>query len=240
MRGRARLESAPLCRYQKGMEHLPREHTDAPRRNRPASPAITRLRTTFAARPKPAWIPGDFGPQPDGRPPADDPFFSNANLADAAVLVAITDRPAPGILLTTRAADLAQHAGQVAFPGGRVEDGDRNLQEAALREAREEIGLPPDTVEVLGVQAPYHTGSGFLVHPVVGIVPPDLSYRIEPAEVANLFEVPVAFLFDRDNYETQSVFYKGRVRSYYSAMWEGHRIWGATAGMLLNLAMQLG
>lgn len=190
---------------------------------------ISRSRDVFSKAAGPPLIGGDSGF-------ANDPF--SKDLTTAAVLVPIISHPEPSILLTTRSAHLSEHAGQVAFPGGRVEAQDRSVVEAALREANEEIGLPVDKVDVVGVQSPYLTGSGYTVSPVVGIVPAGLSYQADPGEVANIFEVPLKFLFNPDNYEAREVFYKGRNRRYYAADWEGHNIWGATAGMLLNLAVR--
>lgn len=156
----------------------------------------------------------------------------------AAVLVAITDRADPGLLLTERHADLREHGGQIAFPGGRIDDGE-NAQAAALREAWEELSLDPAQVRILGEADHYRTITGFGVTPVVGVVPPDLELTPNPAEVADWFEVPLAFVLDPANHAGKQIVFKGQPRSYYEIVWNGRRIWGATAAMLVNLARRL-
>lgn len=157
----------------------------------------------------------------------------------AAVLVAVTDRAEPGIILTQRTETLRSHAGQVAFPGGRIDPADDGPIGAALREAEEEIALPAALVEVLGVADRYRTVTGFDVTPVVGIVPPDLMLVAAEAEVAAVFEVPLAFLFDAANHVEATAHYQGRERRYYEIMWGERRIWGATAAMIVNLSRRL-
>jgi 8-oxo-dGTP pyrophosphatase MutT (NUDIX family) len=158
----------------------------------------------------------------------------------AAVLVAITDRPEPGVLLTLRQQHLRQHAGQIAFPGGRVDPEDDSLEAAALREAWEEIGLDPAAVEVAGLSDAYRVGTGFTVTPVIGVVPPDLPLMPHEAEVAAVFEVPLAFLLETANHARRSAEWQGRTRHFHEILWEDRRIWGATAGMIVNLARRLG
>ena len=152
----------------------------------------------------------------------------------AAVLVAIVNRPEGlQVLLTQRSADLPDHPGQISFPGGRVEPHDGSLAAAALRESTEEIGLPADRVEVLGQLAEYETVTGYRVTPVVGWVEPPFALRPDPVEVADVFEVPLAFILDPDNCQRH---YRmlGTTRRYYWAIPFGERyIWGATAAMLL-------
>jgi 8-oxo-dGTP pyrophosphatase MutT (NUDIX family) len=161
-------------------------------------------------------------------------------LRPAAVLIAVTDRPEPGVLLTRRAESLRSHAGQVAFPGGRVDPGDADVIAAALREADEEIGLPAAAVEVVGTVGVFRTVTGFEVTPVVGVVPPDLPLRPHDAEVAALFEVPLAHLLDPANHLVRQVEWKGAERTFYEIPWVGERIWGATAAMIVNFGRRLG
>ncbi|WP_370310437.1 CoA pyrophosphatase [Sphingobium abikonense] len=161
-------------------------------------------------------------------------------LAPAAVLVAITDRPEPGLILTERSMALRKHAGQVAFPGGRVDPSDADAIAGALREAQEEIALPPDRVELVGISDRYQTFTGFDIVPVLGVVPPDLPLRAQESEVASWFEVPLAFALDPANRIRREVEYAGAMRTYYEIHWEGRRIWGITAAILANLSRRLG
>lgn len=156
----------------------------------------------------------------------------------AAVLVAITDRREPGIILTVRRENLRTHAGQVAFPGGRIDPGE-NAVEAALREAHEEILLHPSAVEVVGAIEPYRTVTSYLVTPVVGVIPPDLPLEPHEVEVGDWFEAPLAHLLDPANQERRSALFQGRERHYYEILWEDRRIWGATAAMIVNLSRRL-
>jgi 8-oxo-dGTP pyrophosphatase MutT (NUDIX family) len=167
------------------------------------------------------------------RPTPDGPF------TPAAVLVAITDRPAPGMLFTLRHAGLRQHSGQVAFPGGRLDPDDADAIAAALREAEEEIALPPGVVEVIGRSDTFRTGTGFAIEPIIGIVPPDLPLQPADGEVEAIFEVPLDFLLDAANRELKTVDWQGGKRSYYEYLWEEQRIWGVTAAILVNLARRI-
>lgn len=167
------------------------------------------------------------------RPMPDGPF------TPAAVLIAITDRAQPGMILTQRHAGLRAHAGQVAFPGGRLDPEDVDAVAAALREAEEEIALPRDAVEVLGRSDLFRTGTGFSIEPIVGIVPPDLPLHPAEAEVDAIFEVPLDFLLDPANRDYKTVEWQGGLRSYYEFVWEERRIWGVTAAMLVNLARRI-
>ena len=167
-----------------------------------------------------------------------DDLPAHETLAAAAVLVPITDRARPGVILTQRTETLRKHAGQVAFPGGRIDPGEDAVT-AALREADEEIALPPSAVQVIGASDRYRTGTGFSITPIVGVVTPDLVLRPSEAEVASVFEVPLDFLLDGANHRRASVMWQGRERSYYEMLWEDRRIWGATAGMIVNLSRRL-
>jgi 8-oxo-dGTP pyrophosphatase MutT (NUDIX family) len=164
---------------------------------------------------------------------------SRAPLVPAAVLVPLVRAPEPKLLLTTRTATLRNHAGQVAFPGGRIDPEDEGPVAAALREAHEEIGLAPHRVEVLGIGDPYQTGTGYSVLPVVGSIPTGLSFAPNPHEVADLFEVPLDHALDPRNHQLREAEWKGRMRRFYVIEWQERVIWGATAGMLVNLAARL-
>lgn len=163
----------------------------------------------------------------------------------AAVLVAIVLRAEePTVLLTQRTEHLKNHAGQVSFPGGRAETYDADIVATALREAQEEVGLPPQRVDVLGTLPVYTTGTGFLVTPVVGLVEPGFVLQTDPNEVAEAFEVPLSFLMSPLNHRLHEIEQEGESRQFYSMPWPGVRmsgesheyfIWGATAAMLRNL-----
>ena len=177
--------------------------------------------------------------QPSAEPLlAGDDYSSSEDLVPAAVLVAITDRPEPGVILTVRHADLRTHAGQIAFPGGRVDDGE-DAAGAALREAWEELSLPRVAVRPIGMLDPYRTVTGFSVTAVIGVVPPDLPLTPHEREVADWFEAPLAFVLDPANQQRHSALFEGRTRHYYRIDWNGRNIWGATAAMLVNLSRRL-
>ena len=153
----------------------------------------------------------------------------------AAVLVPIVDRSEPTVLLTLRTAELASHAGQVAFPGGKIDPGDESPVAAALREAREEVGLAPMLVEPIGYLDLYLTFSGFRILPTVARVKPDFALTLNPREVTESFEVPLAFLMNPDNHQRKTRDWKGIAREYYAMPFENRYIWGITAGILRNL-----
>lgn len=163
---------------------------------------------------------------------------SASALVPAAVLIAITGRPEPGAILTVRREHLRTHAGQVAFPGGRIDPGEDALA-AALREADEEIGLSPSAVIVAGLLDPYTTVTGYHITPVLAVIPPDLPLAPHEEEVAGWFEAPLAYLLDPANHLRRSALFGGRERHYYEILWEGHRVWGATAAIIVNLARRL-
>ena len=160
------------------------------------------------------------------------------SLAAAAVLVAVTDRPRPGVILTQRSDTLRRHAGQVAFPGGRVDPGEDSIR-AALREAEEEIGLPPARVTVIGSVDQYRTVTGYAVTPVLAAIPADLPFTLSPREVASVFEVPLDHLLDPANQIEQDMMWRGTPRKYWEIRWEDRRVWGATAAMIVNLSRRL-
>ncbi len=164
----------------------------------------------------------------------------NIILAPAAVLVAITDRPEPGLILTQRSEKLRKHPGQIAFPGGRVDAGDADEIAGALREAHEEIGLPPHLAQIVGTSDRYHTYTGFDIVPVLAVIPPDLPLLAQESEVADWFELPLSFALDPANRSRHAVEFDGIVRHYYEIMWQGRRIWGVTAAILANLSHRLG
>jgi 8-oxo-dGTP pyrophosphatase MutT (NUDIX family) len=161
-------------------------------------------------------------------------------LIPAAVLVPVVDRPDATVILTERPKTMRKHAGQISFPGGRIDPGDEGPVAAALREAREEIGLLPASVDVIGTADLYRTVTGFEVTPVIGVLPPDLPLTAHPAEVASIFEAPLRHLLDPGRQETRTVEFRGRERRYYEIHWQRHRIWGATAAMIVNLSRRLG
>ncbi|WP_106638827.1 CoA pyrophosphatase [Allosphingosinicella vermicomposti] len=194
---------------------------------------IARLREAFGnpLEPHPMLIPGDpVDPAPPGEEVMPTP---------AAVLVPVVMRPEPTLLLTLRPETVRRHAGQVSFPGGRIDPGDADAIRAALREAEEEVALPRQAVEIIGAADPYRTITGYQVTPVVGLIPPGLPLVPNPAEVADIFEAPLPYLLDPVHQQARTAFYQGRERHYYEILWEGRRIWGATAAMIVNLSRRL-
>jgi 8-oxo-dGTP pyrophosphatase MutT (NUDIX family) len=161
------------------------------------------------------------------------------DLTPAAVLVAVVDHPSPTIILTERPKTMRKHPGQISFPGGRIDPEDDGPVAAALREAEEEIALPRESVDVIGIADRYRTVTGFEVTPVVGVVPPGLPLEPQPREVAAMFEAPLHFLLDPRQQVVRTAVWQGRERSYYEIEWEGRRIWGATAAMIVNLSRRL-
>jgi 8-oxo-dGTP pyrophosphatase MutT (NUDIX family) len=151
----------------------------------------------------------------------------------------VVDRLEPTVILTLRTDNVRRHAGQVAFPGGRLDPEDDGPVAAALREAEEEIGLPRALVEVIGTADIYRTVTGYEVTPVVGVVPPNVPLEPQPSEVAAIFEAPLHYLLDPEHQLVRTVLWQGRERTYYEIEHEGRRIWGATAAMIVNLSRRL-
>jgi 8-oxo-dGTP pyrophosphatase MutT (NUDIX family) len=176
-------------------------------------------------------LTGDF----DLNPMMLDWVDSDQSLKAAAVLVPIIEREEPTVLLTKRTDHLHHHAGQVSFPGGRVEPEDVDLVATALRETEEEIGLAREFVDIAGYLDDYQTGTGFHITPVVGFVRPGFELDLDDFEVAEAFEVPLSFLFDPANHHRHARVWQGKERRYYAMPYGDHYIWGATAGMLINL-----
>jgi 8-oxo-dGTP pyrophosphatase MutT (NUDIX family) len=197
-----------------------------------ASMSPSALRVRFAG--PPAWMP-----EPDD----ERPFDRNRHPAPAAVLIGIVTHAdsAPSILLTRRAAHLSNHAGQVAFPGGRIDPSDENAEDAALREAWEEVALERKFVEPLGALPLYTTGTGFVITPVVALVTPGFTLAPHAGEVDEAFEVPLPFLMNPANHRRHRVLWQGAEREWFSMLHvDPHTgreqlVWGATAGMLRNL-----
>lgn len=170
-------------------------------------------------------------------------LLSDAELSDgratpAAVLIAVTDRPEPGVILTQRPSNMRDHPGQVAFPGGKLDPGEDAVT-AALREAEEELALPRDRVRVIGTSDNFQTGTGFNVTPVLAVIPPDLQLTPNPEEVEAWFEAPLELLLNRDNWTVNEVFWKGADRRYLELHYDGFRIWGVTASIIANLARRI-
>lgn len=161
-------------------------------------------------------------------------------LRPAAILCGLVERRRGlSVILTKRPDTMREHAGQIAFPGGKIDPEDSDAVAAALREAEEEIGLASGAVDVIGAIDPYETGTGFRIEPVVAMVDPGFVPRLEPLEVEEAFEAPLDFLMDPINLQLLSGTWGGRERRYYAIPWNGRHIWGATAGMLKCLADRL-
>jgi 8-oxo-dGTP pyrophosphatase MutT (NUDIX family) len=186
------------------------------------------LRRRLAGRPAPGSA--EYGDDGAGR----------AGTTAAAVLVPVIVHPGElTVLFTQRTAHLRAHAGQVSFPGGRAEPGDPSAEFTALREAGEEIGLVPARVQIIGRLADYHTRTGFRVAPVVGLIEPPLELLPDPHEVDHVFEVPLAFLLDPRNRQRRTREFQGRTVGFYVFEYQNRTIWGATAGILVNLYRML-
>lgn len=187
-------------------------------------------------RPEPhaAIASSDFDLTPEARPAGE------RRLKPAAVLVPLVERPQGlTVLLTKRTDHLHHHAGQVSFPGGRVEEHDDGPVATALRETEEEIGLARRFVRIAGYLDNYETGTGFHITPVVGFVRPGFRLDLDAFEVAEAFEVPLSFILDAANHQRHSRVWQGKRRHYYAMPYGDYYIWGATAGMLMNLYRRL-
>lgn len=195
-----------------------------------AKPGIDWLRRRFSlVQPVAGTLYGDQG----ARPAAE-------SLLAAAVLVPIVARgEEPTVLFTQRTVHLKNHSGQISFPGGRTEAVDATPERTALRETREEIGLAEDRIEVLGRLSDYHTRTGYRITPIVGIVQPPFDLMPDDNEVAEVFEVPLAFLLDARNHQRHSRDFEGEQRHFFAIPYQQRYIWGATAGMLINLHRHL-
>ena len=164
----------------------------------------------------------------------------NARVMLAAVLVPLIPRGDDiQVLLTQRTAHLKDHPSQISFPGGRVEGGDQDRFETALREAEEEIGLAREHVTILGCLPDYDMPSGFRISPVIGWIEPPFTLKLDPVEVESAFEVPLSYLLDPANHQYRRYEFNGRSRDYLAMPYQGRYIWGATAGMLQRLSQQL-
>ena len=194
-----------------------------------AGTEVTVAERIRAALAEPAKVPPVAGDLPEQR--------AVANLP-AAVLIAITDRSDPGVILTVRREHLRTHAGQIAFPGGRLDEREEPIA-AALREAQEELGLDPALVDLAGRLDEYRTVTGYVVTPVIGVIPPDLPLQPHEHEVADWFEAPLAHLLDPANQQLETAVFAGLERRYWQIEWNDRRIWGATAAMVVNLTRRL-
>ena len=192
----------------------------------PATNLAERLRVALSS---PAVQPPLEGDLPELRAEAAEP---------AAVLIAITDRVEPGVILTVRREHMRTHPGQIAFPGGRLDAGEDSIT-AALREAYEELLLSRTSVEIVGALDQYRTVTGYVVTPVVGVVPPDPQLTPHEQEVAEWFEAPLQPLLDPARQHRQSALFAGRERHYYEILCNERRIWGATAAIIINLSRRL-
>ena len=176
---------------------------------------------------------GEYDLNPEQRPK------EKRELLPAAVLLPIVRRRNPTVLLTRRTDHLPRHAGQVSFPGGRASEGDTSLVETALRETREETGIDPAFITILGFLDAYETGTGYAILPVVGILEEGFALAPDANEVAHVFEVPLSYLLNPTNRQMTTRDFQGRSRTFYSFTYDGHYIWGATAAMLVNFSERL-
>ena len=168
----------------------------------------------------------------------DERFALAGRNADAAVLIAVTDRPDPSVILTQRPQTMRDHPGQVALPGGKLDKGEDAVA-AALREAQEELALEPSLVRIIGTTDRYQTGTGFNVTPVLGLIPPDPVLVPDPREVESWFEAPLRMVLDASNWDRKTAQWRGEAREYLEMDYQGFRIWGVTAAILFNLSRRI-
>ena len=197
-----------------------------------AALARARLRPATEGQPH-ATAPSDYDLNPGMTPAA------AGTLRPAAVLIPVVARDTLTVLLTQRTDTLARHAGQIAFPGGLIDANDANPAAAALREAHEEVGLDPVLITPLGFLDSYRTGTGYRIEPLVALVDPGFVLTLQESEVAEAFEVPLAFLMDPANHQLHSRVWQGAERRFYAIPYETRYIWGATAGILKNMHERL-
>jgi len=169
---------------------------------------------------------------------SDEKFVLDQPMTQAAVLIAVTDKKEPTIILTKRREDMRSHPGQVAFPGGKLDIGEDPIG-AALREANEELSIEPGVVKVIGPTDAYKTGTGYNITPVLAVVPSDLQIKPNPSEVESWFEAPLRLMLSRESWETREVFWRGSVRKYLEFNYQGYRVWGVTAAIIANLAKRI-
>jgi 8-oxo-dGTP pyrophosphatase MutT (NUDIX family) len=186
---------------------------------------LSRLHAVAAARPAPEL----FG---------DHRLEHVTEFQPAAVLIALTERPEPGVLLLHRPETMRTHPGQVAFPGGKIDPGE-SPEQAALREAWEELGIAAAAVRVVGTGDRYKTGSGYDITPVLATIPANIAITPNPAEVSQWFEAPFSHVLDPANHTQKLVEWEGAMRPYFEIMWQDHCIWGVTAALLVNLSRRL-
>lgn len=183
------------------------------------------------------WLRPPGGDHSIYRTDITDDLKNDLPLKPSAVLIAIIERGDDlSILLTKRSQQLKSHAGQVSFPGGRCDDDDSHAMDTALREAHEEINLPHNNADVIGAMEDYETVTGYSVSPVVAFIDPEFEQIPEKAEVELIFEVPLDYILDVENHKIESILWKGEMRYYYVIDHRVHKIWGATAAMLVRFA----